>query len=196
MVGFYLKRAGVLAFGLANTNDTTFIVCAGSTMRNSQAGNMSIYRKKAFILRNKLIRNGVVSTGLVFLRAYEFNNISEATSVILGQSRSGDGWINAAGQTYPQWSNPNKRKLTGPIFRKRSRFTNNTNQTFLVMDIVENRDDQNNRIYEYLLRPSGGSKRDEVLVPEHEVIRSLKKLIHAQIYDALEEKTTHKADSH
>ncbi len=185
MVGFYLKRRGVLAFGLANTNDATFIVCAGSTMRNAQAGNMSVYRKKAFLLRKKLIRDGIVSSGLVFLRAYEFKNISEATSVILGQSRSGDAWINAQDQTHPQWADPTGRRLIGPLFKRRSRFITNNNEKFLVVGVIENRDDQNNKIYEYLLRPDGGGKKDEVLVPEQEVIRSLKLLINQQINQAV-----------
>lgn len=180
MTGFYLKRRGILAFGLANTGDSAFIVLPGSTMRNAQAGNMSVYRRKAFALRRKLIRDGIVSSGLVFLRSYEFKNISEATSVILGQSRSGDYWINASDQKYPDWANPNRRKLSGPIFKRRSRFTTNENQTFLVMDVVENRDKSNNRIYEYLLRPDDGISGD-ILVPEHEVLRSLKKLIRNEI---------------
>lgn len=181
MVGFYLKSKGVLAFGLANTKDSTFIVCAGSTMRNSQSGNMSVYRKRAYTLRKRLVREGIVSSGLVFLAAYQFKNISEATSVILGQSRNGSGWINANNQRYPDWANPNRKRLEGPVFKKKSRFTTNNNETFLVMDVVENLDEQNNKIYEYLLRPSNGSKQDEILVPEHEVIASLKKLINAQV---------------
>lgn len=182
MVGFYLKRKGVLAFGLASTKDKTFIVCAGSTLRNGQSGNMSIYRRRAFLLRRKLIRDNIVSSGLVFLQAYEFRNISEATSVILGQSRSGDAWINANDQKYPDWANPNRQKVWCPIFKKRSRFTTNNNEKFLIMDVVENLDEHNNKIYEYLLRPVGGNKNDEILVPEHAVVASLKRLIKQEIH--------------
>lgn len=186
MVGFYLKRPGVLAFGIANTANSTFIVCAGSIMRNKQAGNMSIYRKRSFNLRKRLIKIGIVSSGLVFLENYEFKNISEATSVIMGQSRSGDLWINATGQTYPEWKDPHKQKLIGPIFKRGSRFTNNNNERYLIRDVVTNRDEDNRTIYEYLLRPIGGTHYDDVLVPEHEVLISLKRLIKTEIHKHVE----------
>lgn len=178
MTGFYLKTRGVLAFGLANRSDSTFIVCAGSNIRNQQAGNMVVYRRKAFVLRKELLRKGVISSGLVFLSSYEFKNISMATSVILGGSRSGDKWVNAEDQTYPEWMGTKKLTI---LFKKGSRFITNSNETFLVRDVVENRDENNERIYEYLLRPSGGTKADDILVPEHEVIRSLRSLIREEM---------------
>lgn len=174
MVGFYLKTRGVLAFGLANQNDATFIVCAGSNIRNQQAGNMLVYRRGAFILRKELLRKGIISSGLVFLSSYEFKNISMATSVILGGSRSGDKWVNAQNETHPEWVGTRKLVV---LFKRGSRFVTNTNETFLVRDVVENRDENNRKIYEYLLRPAGGVKADEILVPEHEVVRSLRSLI-------------------
>lgn len=176
MVGFYLKRPGVLAFGLASKSRPGFIVCAGSNIRNIQAGNMSVYRKSAYELRRKLLRTGVISSGLVFLTAYEFKNISAASSVILGQSRSGDGWFNSAGESYPEWSNPTRKRLK-IMFKKGSRFITNSNEIFLVRDVVTNRDDDNKEIVEYLLRPNYGTKRDEFLIPEIELIKALKTII-------------------
>lgn len=181
MIGFYLKQKRVLAFGLANTKNSKFIVCAGSNIRNSQAGNMSVYRTQAFNLRKRLLKNGTISPSLIFLKAYEFKNISEATSVILGGSRSGNAWRNANDESYPKWANPNRQKLFGAMFKKGSRFTTNNNETFLIRDVVENRGEDGKKIYEYLLRPKGGTKADDLLMPESEVIKSLKALINQEI---------------
>lgn len=137
MSAFYLKKPGVLAFGIAH-RDGRFVLAAGSNVRNKQSGNMSVYRKGPFKIRKRLFKDGVISGDLVFTRNYEFKNISECTSVILGQSRSGDSWFNADGVSYPDWQWPDKPSAP-PRFKRGGRFTTFNKERLLVeeRDVIE-----------------------------------------------------------
>jgi len=82
-------KNGVLAFGyLLDNND--FTVLKGSTISRGTAPKFRTSARKAFELRERFMGDGTINSDRQFTRDVVFNSISQAASVILGDSKNGN----------------------------------------------------------------------------------------------------------
>jgi predicted type IV restriction endonuclease len=82
-------RNGVLAYGYLLANDE-FTVLNGSTISKSTAPKFQTSARKAFELRTRSLSDGTINSQNQFTRDVTFNSISQAASVILGDSKNGN----------------------------------------------------------------------------------------------------------
>jgi hypothetical protein len=81
-------RNGARAFGyLLDNND--FTVLKGSTISKGTAPKFRTSAQKAFQLRERFMGDGTINSDRQFTRDVVFNSISQAASVILGDSKNG-----------------------------------------------------------------------------------------------------------
>ncbi len=179
---FLMQGKGFLAFGLALKNGC-FVLLKGSSFRLKQAQNLSKYRKGAEQERARFLDEGIVifrsdEENPVFADDYKFKNISHCTSIILGQSRSGDAWLNSKQETYPEWA---KRKLSKTVkpkeekatLKKGNKIRTKNGERFLVSAVVQNQDEKGKKFFEYLLVPEVFLDCEGFLVPEKKVLNAV-----------------------
>jgi hypothetical protein len=82
-------KNGVLAYGYLLDNDE-FTVLNGSTISKSTAPKFQTSARKAFELRTNFLSDGTINLKNQFTRNVTFNSISQAASVILGDSKNGN----------------------------------------------------------------------------------------------------------
>lgn len=88
----------ILGKGISTTVNTSaarkaFWLLPGETVSKEQAAGLSKYRKKVFKMRKTAVKSGAladVGTHYLVTRTIIFDNVSDATSFVLGSSRSGD----------------------------------------------------------------------------------------------------------
>lgn len=86
----YCKGSGASAKGFVSTGG--FTVIKDSSVSDHTTASLETKGKSYYNLRNALIQEGVIVDG-VFVKDYEFNAPSAASSVILGRSSNGnDDW--------------------------------------------------------------------------------------------------------
>lgn len=88
-------KIGVLAYGyLLENND--FVVESGSTISIRTANKFQTSARKAFELRKRYIDDGTINDNRQFTRDITFNSISQAASVLMGDSKNGNKeWVEA-----------------------------------------------------------------------------------------------------
>lgn len=82
-------KNGVLAYGYLLDNEE-FTVLNGSTISKSTAPKFQTSAKPAFELRERFLNDGTINANSQFTRDVTFNSISQAASVILGDSKNGN----------------------------------------------------------------------------------------------------------
>ncbi|MFZ4438166.1 MAG: DUF4357 domain-containing protein [Syntrophales bacterium] len=82
-------RNGVLAYGYL-LDDGRFTVLNGSTISKSTAPKFQTSARGAFELRSRYSGNNTINSNNEFTRDVTFNSISQAASVILGDSKNGN----------------------------------------------------------------------------------------------------------
>jgi predicted type IV restriction endonuclease len=86
-------KNGVLAFGYLLENDE-FFVEKGSTISFDTAPKFQTSARKAYELRESFLRQGIINSQRLFVADKTFNSISQAASVIMGDSKNGNKeWI-------------------------------------------------------------------------------------------------------
>lgn len=88
-------KNGVLAYGYLLENEE-FMVEKGSTISIDTAPKFQTSAKKAYELRESFLRQGIINPERYFIVDKTFNSISQAASVIMGDSKNGNKeWITA-----------------------------------------------------------------------------------------------------
>ena len=88
-------KNGVLAYGYLLDNEE-FVVEKGSTISIDTAPKFQTSARKAFELRESFLRQGIINPERYFIVDKIFNSISQAASVIMGDSKNGNKeWISA-----------------------------------------------------------------------------------------------------
>ena len=83
------SKNGVLAHGYLLDNGE-FTVLNGSTISKTTAPKFQTSARKAFELRKRFLSDGTINSNNQFARDITFNSISQAASVILGDSKNGN----------------------------------------------------------------------------------------------------------
>lgn len=82
-------KNGVLAFGYLLDNHD-FTILKGSTISKGAAPKFETSAKKAFELRQSFMRDGTIDSNKQFTRDVTFHSISQAASVVMGDSKNGN----------------------------------------------------------------------------------------------------------
>jgi len=86
-------KNGVLAYGYLLENEE-FFVEKGSTISIDTAPKFQTSARKAYELREGFLRQGIINSGRQFTVDKTFNSISQAASVIMGDSKNGNKeWV-------------------------------------------------------------------------------------------------------
>ena len=86
-------KNGVLAYGYLLENEE-FIIESGSTISIDTAPKFQTSARKAFELRESFLRQGIINSDRKFTVDKTLNSISQAASVIMGDSKNGNKeWI-------------------------------------------------------------------------------------------------------
>jgi len=83
-------RNGVLAYGYLLDDGRRFTVLNGSTISISTAPKFQTSARGAFELRTRYCNDGTINSNNQFTRDVTFNSISQAASLILGDSKNGN----------------------------------------------------------------------------------------------------------
>jgi|ERR1035437_8594459 hypothetical protein len=88
-------KNGILAYGYLLENEE-FVVEKGSTISIDTAPKFQTSARKAYELRESFLRQGIISPERRFIVDKTFNSISQAASVIMGDSKNGNKeWVTA-----------------------------------------------------------------------------------------------------
>ncbi|MBV9962962.1 MAG: DUF4357 domain-containing protein, partial [Parafilimonas sp.] len=82
-------KNGILAFGYLLENEE-FFVEKGSTISMDTAPKFQTSARKAYELRESFLRQGIINSERQFTIDKTFNSISQAASVIMGDSKNGN----------------------------------------------------------------------------------------------------------
>lgn len=86
-------KNGILAYGYLLENEE-FFVEKGSTISIDTAPKFQTSARKAYELREGFLRQGIINSGRQFTVDKTFNSISQAASVIMGDSKNGNKeWV-------------------------------------------------------------------------------------------------------
>ena len=88
-------KNAILAFGYLLENEE-FFVEKGSTVSIETAPKFQTSARKAYELRESFLRQGIINSDRQFTVDKTFNSISQAASVIMGDSKNGNReWVSA-----------------------------------------------------------------------------------------------------
>ncbi len=86
-------KNGILAFGYLLENEE-FFVEKGSIISISTAPKFQTSARKAYEMRESFLRQGIINSERQFTEDRTFNSISQAASVIMGDSKNGNKeWV-------------------------------------------------------------------------------------------------------